>query len=158
MPSELPPHNQDEAAKYSQHLTGDAWELPSDLKVVEFADGEVEKRLAAAGWDEGSVARIGMGIHEAFINAIQHGSKESPEKPARVSLSITPEEVRVTVRDEGPGFDWKKVSNPTEEENLMKVSGRGIFLMRRFFDAVEFNEAGNEVTLIKRKPKAEGGA
>ena len=62
------------------------------------------------------------------------------------------DEARFVIRDEGPGFDPRTLPDPTDPENLLKPSGRGVMLIRTFMDAVAFNETGNEITMIKRQP------
>src|SRR5437588_2526783 len=68
----------------------------------------------------------------------------------RVTVDVTPTSGRFVILDEGPGFDPTKLPDPTDPENLEKVSGRGLLLMRTFMDAVTFNATGNEVTMVKR--------
>ena len=69
-----------------------------------------------------------------------------------MSANLTPGEARFVIADEGRGFDVGAVPDPTAPENLARPSGRGIFLMKTFLDDVRYNEAGNEVTLLKRRP------
>ena len=67
---------------------------------------------------------------------------------------MTPSTITYIIRDEGPGFDHTDLPNPTDPENLTKLSGRGLLLIRTFMDHVEFNNTGNEITLVKhRSPK-----
>ena len=68
-----------------------------------------------------------------------------------VLVTLSPSEARFVIRDEGPGFDPESVPDPTDPANLERESGRGLLLMRTFMDEVRFNQAGNEVTLIKRR-------
>ena len=74
------------------------------------------------------------------------------DRRIRVSANLTPGEARFVIADEGRGFDVGAVPDPTAPENLARPSGRGIFLMKTFLDDVRYNEAGNEVTLLKRRP------
>jgi anti-sigma regulatory factor (Ser/Thr protein kinase) len=121
--------------------------------------------------------RLGKAIGEALENAIVHGNlglttaelsaanatdpgvKLSERRQAEpycqrrvfVTARLTPQEARITIRDEGPGFDVAQVS-PTRSnpERLISSEGRGLVLIRAFLDDVQFNHAGNEITLIKR--------
>ena len=129
----------------------------------------------ACGFDENTVLRVSMALREALINAIEHGNLEvssalreqdddsysrqvhqrrelEPYRARRVMLSVreAPGEVTYVVRDEGPGFDVKTLPDPTDPENLLKASGRGVLLMRTFMDEIQHNALGNEVTMIKR--------
>lgn len=123
--------------------------------------------------------RLGVALEEALTNALYHGNLEvgselrasdpeayqrliearrvtSPfcERRIHVSASIRRGEARFVIRDEGPGFDFENLPDPTQPENLEKCCGRGVLLMRTFMDEVKFNTRGNEVTLIKRAPCA----
>ena len=124
--------------------------------------------------------QIGMALKEALINALFHGSLELPleqmhavlEKVRRgeqvslvkdprsdpayrdrrifVTVNITPDEVRLVVRDEGPGFDVKAVPEPGDPGALEPGHGRGLTIIRNLMDEVTFNDAGNEVTMVRR--------
>ena len=124
--------------------------------------------------EEGTRTLVCTALMEALTNAIDHGNLELDSKlredgdaytnlgkeraviePYRnrrvhVETRITPEEAAFTIRDEGPGFDTSKIPDPTDPENLLKPSGRGIMLIRSFMDDVRFNDTGNEITIIKR--------
>lgn len=126
--------------------------------------------------DETDLIRVGTALHEALVNAIEHGNlelasdlrdipdglyhqlgeerrKQSPYRDRRVYVSakLTREGAHITIRDEGPGFDPRRLPDPTDPENIGKISGRGLLLIRTFMDHVSFNETGNEITLIKRR-------
>jgi anti-sigma regulatory factor (Ser/Thr protein kinase) len=134
--------------------------------------------------DSSDRLRVGIAIEEALVNAIYHGNlevsselreadheayhalahqrlAEAPYRDRRiyVKTKCSRTELMVMVRDDGPGFDPAALPDPTDPANLEKPSGRGIMLMRTFMDEVRYNDAGNQVTLIKRrKPKRRGGA
>jgi CheY-like chemotaxis protein/anti-sigma regulatory factor (Ser/Thr protein kinase) len=126
--------------------------------------------------DEIGRIRVTVAIREALINAIHHGNlevssalKETSEdaydklieerrrqKPYRdrrvyVSTRESPAEATYIIRDEGQGFDYTNLPNPTDPANVEKVSGRGLFLIRTFMDEVHHNDKGNEITMIKRR-------
>jgi len=134
--------------------------------LVEVLTGEIE---ALSGC---RLTGLGMGLHELLVNAIEHGNLEIPsslkERPdylhylrhrarsmpfreRRVTLHarITPESFCCTIRDQGPGFDWRNLPHPGNPENLAKAHGRGITMAGSFFDEFVFNETGNEVTVKK---------
>ncbi len=125
---------------------------------------------------DGDLIRIGTALHEAFINAVEHGNlelnsdlrndpqgayqrlckqrrQEPPycERKVRVLANLTRDEIRITIRDQGRGFDPSGLPDPTVPENIGKISGRGLLLIRTFMDDVQFNETGNEITLVKKK-------
>ena len=129
-------------------------------------------------------ARIGVAVEEALSNAMYHGNLElnselrehgiedyyalanerrglAPyrDRVVRVTEMLTPHEVRITIRDEGPGFDSAKLAaEPHEDAEFVIPSGRGFMLMQAFMDEVSYNAAGNEVTLVKRRPPRDASA
>lgn len=130
-----------------------------------------------SGWDEGDRLRIGVAIDEAMVNAMYHGNLEvssdlreqdddgfyklvrersglSPyvERRVDVHLHVNLDKVDITIKDEGPGYDPSKLPDPTSPENLDRVSGRGLLLIRTFMDDVTVNRTGNEIQMVKRKP------
>jgi serine/threonine-protein kinase RsbW len=90
-----------------------------------------------------------------MINAILHGNAYDPNKRVNLTFEQNGREMIVTISDEGHGFIPEEVPDPLAPENLLKQSGRGIFLMRAFMDEVRFRklEPGTEITLIKRLPE-----
>ena len=110
-----------------------------------------------AGLDEESIHWVGIAVRESVINAIKHGNRNDERK--RVHLEFTPLPAGpggglvIRVRDEGCGFDPETLPNPLAPENLLKPSGRGIFLIRNFMDEVILSrapEGGMELRMIKR--------
>jgi DNA-binding response OmpR family regulator len=88
-------------------------------------------------------------LNEALANAVRHGNKNDPEKQVRVEAELTADEVSILITDEGEGFDPGELPDPTAVENLLKTSGRGIFLMRCYMDEVEYLENGRTLRLKK---------
>jgi CheY-like chemotaxis protein len=126
--------------------------------------------------DEADLIRVGTALHEAFINAIEHGNlelksdlRDRPDgayqqlsehrrkhppfcrRHVYVRARLSRDDAVITIRDEGPGFDPRCLPDPTDPENIGKISGRGLLLIRTFMDEVRFNPSGNEITLIKRR-------
>ncbi len=127
--------------------------LESDLNRVEVVE-EVARRVSAtAGFDEDEQHKIEMAVHESVINAIWHGNKNDPSKQVWLRFQIFDDRLEIRVRDQGSGFDPGNVANPLQEENLLNVSGRGIFLIRTFMDEYRVKKLegqGTEVTLVKK--------
>jgi serine/threonine-protein kinase RsbW len=95
---------------------------------------------------------IRLSLDEAIENAILHGHNEPLEHPTRtvrVRYAISPSKLIFVVEDSGEGFDHEHVPDPTADENLMNVNGRGVFLMRSVMDEVVYNQRGNQVTMVK---------
>jgi len=86
-----------------------------------------------------------VSLVEAVSNAIEHGNKLDSSKKVYVESNVTNEILSFKVTDEGVGFDHQNVPDPTSEENIDKPRGRGIFLIRRLADDVDYNELGNEI-------------
>ena len=128
--------------------------MESTLESVNKAEEMADKAASQAGFDEDVRGGISMAVREAMINAVMHGNGYSPEKRVKLSFEQSGGNLVITIRDEGEGMDPAEVPDPLAPENLMKQSGRGIFLMRAFMDDVKFRklEPGTEITLIKRVP------
>ena len=92
---------------------------------------------------------LSIALTEAITNAIIHGNERDPAKRVFAQALIEPERVVFQIADEGTGFDYQKLADPTKKENLHKQSGRGIFFVRYFMDEVKFNHLGNEITMVK---------
>ena len=128
--------------------------IPSKLESVETVSSEVKKATAKMGFGEDDANWIELAIHEAVINAITHGNKQSDLKKVDVQVITEDDCLTVVVRDRGAGFDPSQLPDPTDVNNLLKPSGRGIFYMRTFMDEVEHSshpEGGSIVRLKKWK-------
>ena len=113
------------------------------------------------GLDEDSTHWVGVAVRECVINAIKHGNKHDAGKRVYMEFSSSwppgSPELTISVRDEGPGFDPQELKDPLAPENLLKASGRGIFLIRNFMDDVQLQRApqgGMEVRMVKRAQPA----
>lgn len=84
---------------------------------------------------------------EAVNNAIVHGNKLREELDVEILFQQEKNRLKLTVKDQGPGFDYKSIPDPTAPENLEKISGRGVFLMEKLSDDIEFENNGAIVTL-----------
>ena len=136
-----------------------SYRMESTLESVNKAEEMAGQLAAKAGFDEDSRDGITMAVREAMINAVLHGNAYDPNKRVNLSLEQNDRELVVTISDEGRGLDPDEIPDPLAAENLMKQSGRGIFLIRAFQDEVRFRklEQGTEITLIKRIPADELG-
>ena len=131
--------------------------LPSDVLRIEDAVEKVVARCRRHIELERRASRVRMNLQvalaEALANAMLYGNGADRSKRVRVELTITEKAIITRVTDEGPGFDYRDIPDPTTREGLLKPDGRGIFLMRKLLDQVSFNERGNSVTLLlKRDP------
>jgi len=150
--------------------------LDNDADMIPSLINYVQSVVSSVGLcDDANAIRVCIALEEAMRNAIFHGNleltsdqregdtgvyqrlieeriKQSPYQDRRlfVTVDISPTRGTFTIRDQGPGFDPRKLPDPTDPENLERVSGRGLLLMRTFMDDVQFNETGNQVTMVKR--------
>ena len=124
--------------------------------------GEVEAaadQLATeAGLDEDARFHITMAVHEAAINAVLHGNDYNPALQIDVSMENTGKNLVFVIADQGNGFDPAHLPDPSAPENLLRGTGRGIFLIRSLMDEVHFRQLhpGTELTLIKHLSPASG--
>ncbi|MGH9431122.1 MAG: ATP-binding protein [Terriglobia bacterium] len=140
-----------------QHMTADPnlveVTLKSDLKSVETAEEMAHQVSETAGLDEEDQHKVEMAVHESMINAVCHGNKYDAAKRVWLRFQVFPDRLEIRVRDQGEGFDPGSLPDPLESENLLRISGRGIFLIRAFMDDFRVQRLpgiGTEVTLIKR--------
>jgi serine/threonine-protein kinase RsbW len=126
--------------------------LDSTLDSVDKAEELASAAAGRAGFEEDDLMRIGMAVREAMVNAVAHGNRYNANKKVRFSLSHGAERFIIVIADEGEGFDFDCLPDPLAPENLLRTSGRGIFLIRSFMDEVQLRRlesGGTEVTLVK---------
>ena len=135
-------------------------QLASSMESVAQVEAEAEKLLHTIGIEEDAAFPLLMGIREAAVNAVLHGNSYDPAKSIVVTMEHDPETLVITVTDQGEGFSLDTLPDPREEENLLRGSGRGIFLIRSFFDEVHFRQLhpGTEVRLVKKLADSAGQA
>jgi len=123
--------------------------INSDTQKIFETIEEIMRRLGALKIPAELYYDVKLILSELFVNAFIHGNKQDPSKKITVLYSIETKKLILTISDEGSGFDYKKLRDPAEEDNIIKMSGRGLFLVKHLSDAVNFNETGNEVTIEK---------
>lgn len=111
--------------------------------------GEIASRLESHGWCEGEIFGIQLALEECFTNAVRHGNKQDGGKSVHVRCEVSRRRFWAEIRDEGLGFRPEEVPDPTEEENLTAVGGRGLLLIKAYMTDVTYNAHGNCVTLLK---------
>lgn len=138
--------------------------MPADIKRIEVTletlldsvslAEDISLRIAeSAGFDEDDQHKIGMSVREGVINAYRYGNRTQRNKKIFLTFELAPDKLVIHVLDQGSGFDLADVADPLAEENLLKTSGRGIFLMRAFMDeftVVRGRQGGAEVVMAKR--------
>lgn len=132
--------------------------MSSRVEFVNLLHGACEEVCRILDLDEDTAMNLSLALHEAAVNAVKHGNGEDIRKKVQVIFTIEPEELVVSISDQGPGFDWKSLKDPRSPENLGKANGRGIFLMHNFVDRVDFRHvAGEGMTVSLAKRLGEGG-
>lgn len=123
--------------------------LPSNPKSISRIEAFLNRINRSLRLDEILFNKLMISVTEAVNNAIVHGNKSNPAKKVLVTCEVLPGWLVVLVDDQGRGFKPETVKNPLKKENLLKESGRGIFLMRTLMDKVEFesNRSGMQVRL-----------
>jgi len=114
------------------------------LKVVETLVDTLSKKL---GVSDEVYGKILISTVEAVNNAIIHGNRGDSNKMVTVNISADGNVLDITVTDEGDGFEYGNLPDPTDPKNIENLHGRGVFLMRRLADAIEYNSSGNEVKM-----------
>lgn len=133
-------------------------DFPSTFDMLDFVQVASDHLARLTGLDEDARHWVNVAVRESVINAIKHGNAHDEHKRVHVEfkpLNTThpPEGIQIRVRDEGPGFDPSTLPDPLAPENLLKASGRGIFLIRSFMDEMVLRrapEGGMEVVMVKR--------
>ena len=126
--------------------------LDSKLESVDEAEELAIHMAEKAGFDEDDLHKIAMSVRETMVNAVVHGNRYNARKKVHVTVSSSPGRLEIKIADQGEGFDLDQLPDPLQEENLLRHSGRGIFLMKAFMDEVRVirgDPAGTEVTLVK---------
>ena len=157
-----------------------AFVLENELQLIGPTIEHLQENLPS--WSDRDRLQIGMALDEALVNAMQHGNlqvdsslreeddgdqfyelirqrkQEAPycDRRVRVQAEFSDQHICVQISDDGPGFDPSQIADPTDEENLHRASGRGLFLIRSFMDQVAYNQAGNQITMTKLRQKIPG--
>ena len=129
--------------------------LPSSMQHVYLLDVVVTEILKETDFTEDIQEQINLAVIEAGTNAIKHGNKEDPSKKATLEFTIAEDKLAILIKDEGIGFTRKEVADPLDPENLLKSSGRGLFLMEACMDSVTYEANGTIIKMVKYKETSE---
>ena len=125
--------------------------IPSSYDATERVAAMIEQVGGQVGISEDDKVDLMISVMEAVNNAIQHGNQEDETKQVHIRIEAEPGKVVCWVRDEGQGFNPKKVPDPLSPPNLLNPSGRGILMMREFMDNVEFSAEGSGTSVRMSK-------
>jgi serine/threonine-protein kinase RsbW len=128
-----------------------SFRLSSTMESVSEVEEAADQLATEAGLDEDQRFHIGMAVREAAINAVLHGNEYDPARQIDVSMENTGKDLVIVIADQGHGFIPENVPDPLAAENILRGTGRGIFLIRSLMDEVHFRQLhpGTELTLIK---------
>lgn len=122
-------------------------ELPSRIDSMLRVEAMIDDIGSTLGLNEDIRANMLVAVSEAVKNAIELGNKSDASKSVRLRVDKKEKEVIFTIKDQGAGFDFHNIADPTAPENIEKITGRGIFLMKALADKVEFSEGGSKVAI-----------
>ncbi len=125
--------------------------LPSSMQHVYLLDVVVIEVLKETDFTEDTQEQINLAVIEAGTNAIKHGNKENPIKKATIEFTLAEDKFQIVIEDEGDGFTRQEVADPLDPENLLKSSGRGLFLMEACMDSVTYENNGTIIKMVKYK-------
>jgi serine/threonine-protein kinase RsbW len=128
-----------------------SFELSSTMESVCEVEAAADKMAEEAGLTDDDRFHVTMAVREAAVNAVLHGNEYDPGRKIAVGLENTGKSLVFTIADQGKGFIPDEVPDPLAPENLLRGTGRGIFLIRQLMDEVHFRQLhpGTELTLIK---------
>lgn len=132
---------------FSEHIS-----IASRLENVNQAEELVEKLVEKGLISDSQYGNVIVAVTEGVLNAIQHGNKMDASKPVEITISGGEKKLEITIEDQGDGFDYNNLPDPTDPSNIEKPNGRGIFLIRNLSDVVEFDKDGRKMTMAFLHP------
>jgi len=132
--------------------------IPSDTAEGKRVQNDIVAQAHLFGYPEPELFAIRLALEEALVNSIKHGNGSDPSKKVHITYEIDPEQVRIQIKDAGPGFDPDAVPDPTAPEFLERPCGRGLMLMRHYMSAVTHSLGGTCVEMTYRKGHHTGPA
>jgi serine/threonine-protein kinase RsbW len=122
-------------------------QVPSLMENIRMIESFIDNAKERFHLDDDIYGNIMIAVTEAVNNAIKHGNASDKSKNVHLSLSLDDSMIKFVIKDEGQGFNYQNLPDPTAPENIEKPGGRGIFLMRHLSDEVDFKDAGRIVEL-----------
>lgn len=122
-------------------------ELPSRIDSMHRVEAMIDDIGTSLGLGDDIKNNMLVAVSEAVKNAIELGNKNNPSQSVLLQVDKKESEVIFTIKDQGEGFDFNNVADPTDPANIEKITGRGIFLMKALADSVEFSDNGSKVAI-----------
>ncbi len=123
--------------------------LPSQTHLIPDCSARMIDQIKDLGFSQEKIFQIRVSLEEALANAIIHGNKSQKDSPVEVSLRILDSSIEISIINQGEGFDFRHIEDPTLEHNLHKLHGRGLFLIKANMDKVDFFDEGRGLRMIK---------
>jgi len=134
--------------EYSDNTSLYTLQLPSRIDSITLMENFIDELSVKYGFSDEIYANVLTCLSEAVINGIVHGNRQSPEKKVYINLEVIEDKRLIfTISDEGEGFDFNNLPDPTDPENLENLTGRGVFIIKKLADQCIFNSKGNELEL-----------
>ena len=134
--------------KFSDNTSMCTLQLPSRIESISVVENFIDELSVQYDFKDELYAKVLTCLSEAINNAIVHGNRESSEKKVYINPKVIGDKRLVfTITDEGEGFDFNKLLDPSEPENIENLTGRGVFLIKKLADKCVFNSKGNELEL-----------
>jgi serine/threonine-protein kinase RsbW len=124
-----------------------SFSIRSEIENLRIVEKELDIISSDLGIAEDNYGKIMVCAMEAVNNAIIHGNKSDSKRFVKIKFENEGEDLKISVEDEGPGFKPAEIPDPTKPENLEEITGRGVFLMSKLADMIEFSEIGNKVVM-----------
>jgi len=127
--------------------------IESKVANIRAVENEIDSITGDEGINQENYGKILIATLEAVNNAILHGNKSDEKKHVEIEILLNENKMVITVTDEGRGFKPREVPDPTKPENIEAMNGRGIFLMKKLADEIQFNKKGNSVKMTFKNIK-----
>lgn len=123
----------------------------SDISNIKPVRQLILNEMAGYNFDEESKMSVAVALDECLTNAIKHGNRNNKKLQVEINYKISAESIELTIKDQGRGFDWRANAHLTGGENFTgyELGGRGLFMIGNMMTSVNYNEAGNQITIIK---------
>jgi len=126
---------------------GESLKISSDPQNLRLVEKLIDDVCQIYNVNQDCYGNILIAVTEAVNNAISHGNNNNPSKKVSIGFESDEKQLTFKIEDEGPGFDYQNLPDPTDPANLEKINGRGVFLMKNLADKIEFQNNGKQVSL-----------
>ncbi len=123
--------------------------IPSDVKHIRDVSQKIVALLVERNINKSIIFDVRLSLEESILNAIEHGNKKKRSLTIDISFAIDDGKIKIAVEDKGKGFKHKCLPDPTKDENILRTHGRGVYLIHKLTDKVEYNNKGNRISFTK---------